>query len=102
METFATLIRLARQEKGLLLRQVAAALDMDQGVVSKLERGERKPSRQQVLAFAGLLHLDPGLLLTAWLSDKIVDELGREPQALEALKAAEAKIMHQLKQENIQ
>jgi hypothetical protein len=55
-----------------------------------------------VLQFARFLGLDPNQLLTAWLSDKIVDEILREPQALEALKAAEEKLMHQLNQEKIQ
>ena len=48
MNTFADLIRIAREEKGLFLRQVAASMDIDQAIISKFERGERKPTKEQL------------------------------------------------------
>ena len=47
METFGDIIKIEREKKGLLLRQVASALEIDQAIVSKFERGERKPSKEQ-------------------------------------------------------
>jgi transcriptional regulator with XRE-family HTH domain len=97
MKTFGEIIREERENKGLFLRQVAAALDIDQAVISKFEKGERKPSREQVLKFAKYYKLDKELLIVAWLSDKVVYELQDEKLANEALKAAEEKINYNKK-----
>jgi HTH-type transcriptional regulator, competence development regulator len=97
MKTFGEIIRDERENKGLFLRQVAAALDIDQAVISKFEKGERKPSREQVLKFAKYYKLDKELLIVAWLSDKVVYELQDEKLANEALKAAEEKISYNKK-----
>jgi len=97
MKTFGEIIREERENKGLFLRQVAAALDIDQAVISKFEKGERKPSREQVLKFAKYYKLDKELIIVAWLSDKVVYELQDEKLANEALKAAEEKINYNKK-----
>jgi len=97
MRTFGEIIREERENKRLFLRQVAAALDIDQAVISKFEKGERKPSREQVLKFAKYYKLDKELLIVAWLSDKVVYELQDEKLANEALKAAEEKINYNKK-----
>jgi len=89
MNTFGDLIRLARENKGLFLRQVAAELDIDQAIISKFERNERKPTKEQVLKFAKFYKLDKDELLVAWLSDRVVDDLQDENLADKALKAAE-------------
>lgn len=97
MYTFGDLIRLARENKGLFLRQVAAELDIDQAIISKFERNERKPTKEQVLKFAKFYKLDKDELLVAWLSDRVVDDLQDENLANKALKAAEEKIKHKKK-----
>ena len=97
MNTFGDLIRLARENKGLFLRQVAAELDIDQAIISKFERNERKPTKEQVLKFAKFYKLDKDELLIAWLSDRVVDDLQDENLADKALKAAEEKIKHKKK-----
>jgi transcriptional regulator with XRE-family HTH domain len=97
MNTFGDLIRLARENKGLFLRQVAAELDIDQAIISKFERNERKPTKEQVLKFAKFYKFDKDELLVAWLSDRVVDDLQDENLADKALKAAEEKIKHKKK-----
>ena len=92
MKTFGDLIKLAREEKSLFLRQVAAELDIDQAIISKFERGERKPKKHQVLKFAQFYDIDQDNLIVAWLSDKLTYELKDENLACEALKVADAKI----------
>lgn len=47
MKTFGEVIRSSRESKGLYLRQVAAAMDIDQALISKFEKGDRKPSKEQ-------------------------------------------------------
>jgi transcriptional regulator with XRE-family HTH domain len=92
MKTFGEIIRKKRESEGFFLRQVAAAIDIDQAIISKFEKGERKPSRDQVLKFAKFYKLEANDLIVAWLSDKVVYELRGEAMANEALKAAEQKI----------
>lgn len=64
-------IRTLREQNGMLQRKVAAALDMDAGLYSKIERGERPAKREQVIALASILHTDEKELLTLWLADQI-------------------------------
>jgi len=97
MNTFGDLIRLARESKGLFLRQVTAELDIDQAIISKFERNERKPTKEQVLKFAKFYKLDKDELLVAWLSDRVVDDLQDENLADKALRAAEEKIKYKKK-----
>ena len=92
MGNFGELIRLAREEKGLFLRQVAAELDIDQAIISKFERNERKPTKEQVLKFARFYKLDKDTLIIEWLSDKVVEHLLDEHLAERVLKLAEQKI----------
>ena len=68
---FADKIRQLREQHGLLQRKVAAALDIDAGLYSKIERGERPAKREQVIALASILHTDEKELLTLWLADQI-------------------------------
>lgn len=42
-------MRAKREAKGLLLRQVAAMLEMDTAILSKIERSQRNISKEQVL-----------------------------------------------------
>jgi transcriptional regulator with XRE-family HTH domain len=97
MRSFGAIIRSLREEKGLILRQVAAALDIDQAIISKFEKGERKPNREQVIRFEKFYGTKPDELLIAWLSDKVVYQLEDEDVALKALQVAEEKISYQRK-----
>lgn len=94
MKSFGDIIREERETRGLFLRQVAAAIDIDQAIISKFEKGGRKPSREQVLKFANLYKLDKVQLLVAWLSDKVVYDLQNEKMATEVLKVAEQKVKY--------
>lgn len=94
MQLLGEILREEREKRGLLLRQVGALMDVDQALISKFERGERKPTREQVLAFAKIFKLKENELMLAWLSDKLVSEVQHEELGLEALKIAEVKVNH--------
>jgi len=94
METFGEIIKSERESKGFILRQVASELDIDQAIISKFERGERKPSKEQVEKFARFYNLDKNKLITSWLSDKIANEILYEINISELLKVAEEKAMY--------
>jgi predicted nucleotidyltransferase/plasmid maintenance system antidote protein VapI len=93
-ERFGDAIRKQREEKELPLRKVAAYLDIDQAILSKIERGKRKATRELVLKLAAFFQVVEDDLLVAWLSDKLVYELEDEALAMKALKAAEEKVAY--------
>ena len=94
MNTLGEFIRKLRIEKKLPLRTVAAFLDIDQAILSKIERGQRKPGRELVSKLAAYYNVNEDEMLVAWLSDKLVYELADEKMALQALKLAEEKILY--------
>lgn len=95
VRSFGEKIRKLREDKELPLRTVAAYLEMDQAILSKIERGLRKASREQVVKLAQYFKVKKNDLIIAWLSDKLVDEVGNEEMALGALKVAEEKVAYQ-------
>lgn len=46
---FANKLKELREEKQLLQRQLASALEIDTPMYSRIERGERKAKREQVI-----------------------------------------------------
>ena len=55
MNNLGQKVREIREKQNLLLRQVAAHLEVDTALISKIERGERNASRQQVIDIANFL-----------------------------------------------
>lgn len=96
MDSLGDTIRKLREEKELPLRTVAAYLDIDQAILSKIERGQRKPAREQVVKLAEYFKVKENDLLIAWLSDKLVYEVEDEDMALKALQVAEEKVKYRL------
>lgn len=92
METLGKKLRDLRSNHNLLLRQVAASMEMDTGLLSKIERDERIPSKEQVLAFAKFYKIKSDDLLIAWLSDKLTSEAEDEHVGLKAIQVAEEKL----------
>lgn len=92
MKSIGEILRQLREEKMQFLREVAAGIGIDQALLSKIERGERLPSKAQVLKFARYFKVEEDELIVAWLSDKLVNELRDEDLAKKALKIAGQKI----------
>ncbi len=92
MQKIGELIRILRERNGYPLRKVAAFLDIDQAILSKIERGKRKLRKEQVIKLAGFFNYDEKEMLIIFLSDIIINEIGNEEYAKEALKAAEEKV----------
>jgi len=89
MQQIGSLIRELRVKGGYPLRKVAAVLDIDQAILSKMERGIRKIKKEHVIKLATFFNYDEKEMLKIYLSDKILYELEDEENALEALKIAE-------------
>ncbi|RFZ85082.1 XRE family transcriptional regulator [Mucilaginibacter terrenus] len=82
---FGERIRKLRESQGLLQRQLAADLEIDTPMFSKIERGERKAKREQVEQLAKLLHTDETQLLSLWLANQIFDFVKDERFASDSL-----------------
>ncbi|MCB0741207.1 MAG: helix-turn-helix transcriptional regulator [Chitinophagaceae bacterium] len=88
-ETIGEKLRHIREEKELPLRKVAALLDIDVAILSKMERGERRITKEVVLKLADIYDYNADDLLVSFLSDKILYEIQDEELGIEALKVAE-------------
>ena len=95
MDSLGDTIRKLREEKELPLHKVAVFLNIDQTILSKIESGHRKPTREQVVKLGEYFKVKENDLLIAWLSDKVLYELEDEEVALQALQMAEEKIAYQ-------
>jgi len=93
-------IRKLREDRGLPLRKIAAELDIDQSILSKIERGERKASKEQIIQIAKIFNVDEKELLINYLSDRVLYDLIEEDLASDVLKVAEKKIKYRTKNRN--
>ena len=77
---FGNKIKELREEKGLLQRQLAAVLEIDTPMFSKIERGDRRAKREQVIKLAEYLNQDEKKMLILWLADKFIDAVEDEQE----------------------
>jgi transcriptional regulator with XRE-family HTH domain len=100
MKTLGDTLKCAREKKDLILRKVAAEVDIDQSLISKFEKNERKPTKQQIVRLAKFYKLSESELIINWFSEKIAEELKYTESTSEILKVAEEKINYYKTQEN--
>jgi len=94
MILFSDKLKQLRLQSGDPLRKVAAFLDIDQAILSKIENGKRKASRDHVVKLADYYGIEPDTLLILWLTDKITYELRGEHLANDAMKVAEERLKY--------
>lgn len=75
---FADKLKELREGERLLQRQLASTLEIDTPMYSRIERGERKAKREQVILLAKLLGTNEKELLQLWFADKVYDVLAAE------------------------
>lgn len=86
-------IKELRAEHGVLQRQLAALLEIDTPMFSKIERGDRRAKRTQVIQLAEYFNIDKNELLTLWLADKVLDAVDDEDELKhDAIEVAQKKI----------
>ncbi len=91
--SLGVIFRQKREEKGLLIRQVAAVTEMDQALVSRIENGDRLPTKEQLNKLAGLYDLDLKETYSSWLAERMIRDYGNEPYAPEAFREAHDHIL---------
>ena len=81
------------KELRVLQRQLAALLEIDTPMFSKIERGDRRAKRTQVIQLAEYFKVDKNELLTLWLADKVLDAVEDEDELKHnAIEVAQKKI----------
>lgn len=83
---FGKRIKELRESKGLFLRQIGAALELDNAFISKVENEERLLPRKHLEKLAEFLNVPLEGLLVLWLSDKIKSIIKDEKVGRQALK----------------
>ena len=86
------LIRKLRENKELPLRKVAAQLDIDTSFLSKIERSERRATREQIIKLAKIFEVEKNYLMIPYLSEIVYYEIADEDCANEVLKVAEKRV----------
>ncbi len=92
MKTLGNLLRELREQRNLLIREVAASISLDQTLLSKIERDERNPTQEQLNSFCKFYKESADEIETLWLSDKIMKELKDHKLAAKALDMAKKKL----------
>jgi len=100
MESLGNILKVAREEKEMILRKVSAKVDIDQSLISKFEKNERKPTKEQLIRLAKFYNLSEKELIINWYSEKIAEELKYTQATSEILRVAEEKIKYYKSQEN--
>ena len=73
---------------------MAALLEIDTPMFSKIERGDRRAKRTQVIQLAEYFNIDKNELLTLWLADKVLDAVEDEDELKhDAIEVAQKRIV---------
>ncbi|MCB0746524.1 MAG: helix-turn-helix transcriptional regulator [Ignavibacteriae bacterium] len=89
---FGNYIRKLREEKQLLLREVASQMNIDTALLSKIERSTRIARKEQVEDLAKALGVSENELLQLWMADKIVNMIKDESNSTEILNKVQEEI----------
>jgi transcriptional regulator with XRE-family HTH domain len=96
MNNIGEYIRDLRMKRGLPLRKLAAALDIDTSTLAKMEKGTRSFQLNMAPILANELGLDFKSFQIDLLASIIIQEHGKEKYAPEALKKALKRIEKEL------
>ena len=76
MNSFGEYLRNRREELGLPLRKIAAELDIDTSILSKIERNERSASKEMLTTLATSLELEIKEVEVEFIKSTILSKLG--------------------------
>lgn len=94
MKLFGEIIKTLRTDRNLPLRKVAAFLDIDTSLLSKIERGERSATIDVVIRVADFFSVDEKKLVMDYYSDQIAEIIYREDNYKMILSEAECKVKY--------
>ena len=76
MNLFGEYLRNRREQLGLPLRKVAAELDIDTSILSKIERNERVATKEMLPTLAKTLEIQEKEIQSEFIQSTILSELG--------------------------
>lgn len=91
-ETFGEYIHRLRLDNGLTLTKLAAALDIDQSTLSKIENRKRNVPEEILPKFAKYFNLNFKQIEKEFYSEKIAEIIYKEEDTKGLLKLAEEKV----------
>ncbi len=95
---FGNKLKTLREEKQIPQRQLASILEIDTATYCKIEKGDRRAKREQVLTLSKLLKSDSKELLQLWSADKVYEIIENEDDATQILNVvAESIVNYQTK-----
>lgn len=94
-KTFGDTIKKLREERNLPLREVAEVLKIGTSMLGKIEKNNRKPTKQLIEKIAKYFKVSDKDLMIAFVSDTIAYHVMDEEEfAIEVLKVAEEKVKY--------
>jgi ribosome-binding protein aMBF1 (putative translation factor) len=75
MNSFGEYLRNRREQLGLPLRKVAAELDIDTSILSKIERSERVPTKEMHSTLAKTLEIQDNEIQIEFIQSTVLSEL---------------------------
>lgn len=90
-ETFGEYIHKLRLDNGLTLTKLAAALDIDQSTLSKIENGKRNVPAEIIPKLSNFFNLDLKKLEHEYLSERIAELIYPQEETIKLFLAAEEK-----------
>jgi HTH-type transcriptional regulator, competence development regulator len=91
-KSFGTLIKERREATGLTIRRVASALDLDAGILQKIEESQRNACETHIKPLAQILKLDEAQLHTVFLAEQILRVIRFDQIGLAALQMVEVEV----------
>ena len=76
MNSFGEYLRNRREQLGLPLRKVAAELDIDTSILSKIERSERVATKEMLPTLAKTLEVQDKEMQIEFIQSTVLSELG--------------------------
>ena len=94
-------LRDLRKEKGETLHQVSKGTDIDSPMLSKIERGERLPTHDQLKRMCKYFKVKESNLMVMHTAEKIIKEFGVNETTYEAVRMVEEHIIPYLKMNKV-
>jgi transcriptional regulator with XRE-family HTH domain len=92
VSSFGEQLRSLREQKQLSLREVATEIGIDTSLLGKIERDERRPTKEQIKLVAKFFKFDENKLIREHLSDQLAYKIIEVDADIDILKVAEQKI----------
>lgn len=95
--TLGQKIKQLRESSGMLQRELASKLEIGDGFLSKVERGQKTLKREDLKTLSSLFNYPFEQLEALWIGTKIYGMVKNEVESLNALKVAEEQIKYNKK-----